>query len=226
MRILLVEDDVRIQQSLADDLRRQHHAVDVVGDGPSGFDFARTGVHDIILLDVLLPGLDGLELCRRLRAEKSTALIMMITARDAIDDKVGALDTGADDYLVKPFELSELSARIRALARRPRNGLEPLILHGDLELDPSHVLISCRGVPIPLTGTEYVILETLMRNPRQVFSRGMLCEKIASFDRGSEHDAIKTHITNIRRKVRAAGSSGDPVKNVYGAGYRLGEVRA
>ncbi len=223
MRILIVEDDPRICQSLADDLRRQHHAVDVVEDGLSGLDFARTGVHDVILLDILLPGRDGFELCRRLRAEKSTALILVITARDAIDDKVAALDIGADDYLVKPFDLAELSARIRALCRRQRASQEPVLTHGDLRLDPSQGVVTCSGAPVPLTGTEYAIFEALMRSPLQIFSRVMLRDKVRTFEDGFEHDSIKTHITNIRRKVRAAGGFRDPIENVYGVGYRLAD---
>ncbi len=223
MRILIVEDDARIHQSLADDLRRQHHAVDVAEDGLTGLDFARTEVHDVILLDILLPGLDGLELCRRLRAEKSKALILMITARDEVGDKVGALDTGADDYLVKPFDLAEVSARIRALSRRQRVPQEPVLEHGELRLDPSRSLVTCNGATVPLTGTEYTILETLMRSPLQVFSRGMLHNKVAGFSDVSEHDAIKTHITNIRRKFRAVGGLHDPIENVYGVGYRLAD---
>jgi two-component system response regulator QseB len=224
MRILIVEDDPRIHKPLADDLRRQHHSVDVVEDGIAGLNFATTHVHDVILLDILLPGMDGLELCGRLRADKSTAFILMITARDAIGDKVGALDTGADDYLVKPFELAELSARIRALSRRQRVSQEPIIAHGELQLDPSRGAVTCKGVAVQLTRTEYSILETLMRSPLQVFSRGMLHDKCTTFDSESEHESIKTHITNIRRKVRAAGASRDPIENVNGVGYRLADA--
>jgi two-component system, OmpR family, response regulator QseB len=225
MRILIVEDDPRIHQPLADDLRRQHHSVDVVEDGLSGLSFACTHVHDVILLDILLPGIDGLEMCRRLRAEKSTAFIMMITALDGVTSKVDALDTGADDYVVKPFDLAELSARIRALSRRPRVTQEPVLTYGELRLDPSRGSVSCNGFPVPLTRTEYAILETLMRSPLQVFGRAMLRNKFTTFDNGSEHDSIKTHITNIRRKVRAAGGTHDPIENVYGVGYRLAEFR-
>jgi two-component system, OmpR family, response regulator QseB len=223
MRILIVEDDPRIHRSLSEDLRRQHHAVDVAEDGLTGLDFASAEVHDVILLDILLPGLDGLEVCRRLREEKSRALILMITARDNVSDKVGALDTGADDYLVKPFDLAELSARIRALSRRQYESREPILEHGNLRLDPSRGLVTCNGIPIPLTGSEYAILEMLMRSPRQVFSRGMLLDKITTFADALEHDSIKTHITNIRRKLRVAGIP-DPIKNVYGMGYRLADV--
>lgn len=224
MRILIVEDDPGIHQSLAEDLRRQRHAVDVVEDGVTGWDFARTNVHDVILLDVLLPGMDGLELCRRVRSERSKALILMITARDGVGEKVGALDAGADDYIVKPFDLAELSARIRAVSRRQGTMREPVLEHGRLQLDPSSRLVTYDGNPIPLTSSEYMILETLMRSPLQVFSRTMLRDKITTFSDDAEHDSIKTHITNLRRKFRVAGGIQDPIENVYGMGYRLADA--
>jgi two-component system response regulator QseB len=224
MRILIVEDDPRIHQSLAEDLRRQNHAVDVVEDGLTGLDFARSEVHDVMLLDIRLPGLDGLDLCRRIRAEKSKALILMITACDDVDDKVGALDAGADDYLVKPFDLAELSARIRAVSRRQTIPREAILEHGTLRLDPSRRLVTYDGIRIPLTGTEYTILETLMRSPLQVFSRGMLRDKVTTFDDDAQHDSIKTHITNLRRKFRVVAGTRDPIENVYGMGYRLADL--
>jgi two-component system response regulator QseB len=224
MRILIVEDDPRIHQSLAEDLRRQNHAVDVVEDGLTGLDFARTEVHDVMLLDIRLPGLDGLDLCRRIRAEKSKALILMITACDDVDDKVGALDAGADDYLVKPFDLAELSARIRAVSRRQTTPREAILEQGNLRLDPSRRLVTYDGIRIPLTGTEYTILETLMRSPLQVFSRGMLRDKVTTFDDDAQHDSIKTHITNLRRKFRVVAGTRDPIENVYGMGYRLANL--
>jgi len=224
MRILIVEDDPRIHQSLAEDLRRQNHAVDVVEDGLTGLDFARTEVHDVMLLDIRLPGLDGLDLCRRIRAEKSKALILMITACDDVDDKVGALDAGADDYLVKPFDLAELSARIRAVSRRQTTPREAILEQGNLRLDPSRRLVTYDGIRIPFTGTEYTILETLMRSPLQVFSRGMLRDKVTTFDDDAQHDSIKTHITNLRRKFRVVAGTRDPIENVYGMGYRLANL--
>jgi DNA-binding response OmpR family regulator len=223
MRILIVEDDPRIHTSLAEDLRRQHYAVDVVSDGLTGLDFARTGVHDVILLDVLLPGLDGLKLCRRLRREKSKALILMITARGEVSDKVAALDAGADDYLVKPFDLAELSARIRAALRRQNGVRQPTLMRGALKLDPSRLVVTYLDAVVPLTATEYAILETLMQSPLQVFSRAMLQDKVASFDEAAPRDSIKTHITNLRRKLRDAGGVADPIENVYGIGYRLAD---
>jgi two-component system, OmpR family, response regulator QseB len=224
MRILIVEDDARIHKSLAEDLRRQHHAVDVVEDGLNGLDFARTDVYDVVLLDILLPGLDGLQLCRHLRSAKSRAFILMITSRDDVRDKVRALDAGADDYIVKPFDLAELSARIRAVSRRQGQMRQPVLQRGRLRLDPSRRLVTYDGNPVPLTGTEYTILETLMYNPLQVFSRRLLHEKVTTFNDDAERDSIKTHITNLRRKLRGVGAMEDPIENVYGMGYRLAEL--
>lgn len=224
MRILIVEDDARIHKSLAEDLRRQHHAVDVVEDGLSGLDFARTDVYDVVLLDILLPGLDGLQLCRQLRTAKSRAFILMITSRDDVRDKVRALDAGADDYVVKPFDLAELSARIRAVSRRQGQMRQPVLQRGRLRLDPSRRLVTYDGNPVPLTGTEYTILETLMYSPLQVFSRRLLHEKVTTFNDDAERDSIKTHITNLRRKLRNVGALQDPIENVYGMGYRLAEL--
>jgi len=221
MRILILEDDPRIHQPLAEDLRRQHHAVDVVEDGRAGLDLARTGVHDVVLLDILVPGLDGLEICRRLREAQSKAFIFMVTSRDDVRDKVRALDWGADDYVVKPFELAELSARIRAVSRRQHTPSETILQRGKLQLDPSRHTVTFDGVPITLTGTEYTILATLMQNPLQVFSRAMLREKITTFDDDDGRDSVKTHITNLRRKLRNAGDLDDPIENVYGIGYRF-----
>jgi two-component system response regulator QseB len=225
MRILIVEDDPRIHESLAADLRRQHHAVDVVEDGLTGLDFARTNVHDVILLDILLPGLQGLELCRRLRAEKSEAFILMITSRHEVRDKINALDAGADDYIVKPFDLAELSARIRAVSRRGQ-ARQPVLERGALRLDPSVRLVSCDRNSVSLTATEYAILETLMQHPLQVFSRAMLLEKVKTFGNDDDRDSIKTHLTNLRRKLRLAGIDEDPIENVYGIGYRLANLES
>jgi DNA-binding response OmpR family regulator len=224
MRILVVEDDPRIHKSLVEDLRRQHYTVDVVEDGLTGLDFARTAAHDVILLDILLPGLDGFELCRRLRSEKSKALILMITARAAVGDKVRALDAGADDYVVKPFDLAELSARIRAVSRRHGAVPEAIVEQGRLRIDPSRQLVTYGAEPVPLTSTEYTILQTLMRSPLQVFSHQMLREKVRNFRDEGDRDSIRTHIANLRRKLRIAGAIRDPIENVYGIGYRLAEL--
>lgn len=225
MRILVVEDDPRIRQALTEDLRRQNHAVDAVDDGLTAFDLARSYVHDVILADIMLPRMSGLDLCRRLRLEKSNAFILMISARDDVRYKVEALDSGADDYIVKPFDLAELSARIRAVARRPGERPVAILEYGDLRLDPSLRVVTYCGKAVSFTGSEYAIVETLMRSSRQVFSRDMLREKISSYDGFSERDSVKTHITNIRNKIRAAGMAHDVIENIYGVGYRLYPLR-
>lgn len=223
MRILIVEDDDRIAIPVADDLRRQHHAVDIANDGDVGLEFARSGVYDVILLDVLLPGKSGIEICRSLRSERSTAMILMVTARDATSDVVAGLDAGADDYVVKPFDLDELSARLRALGRRTGAARETILRSGELSLDPATHAARYAQKSLALTPTEFVLLETLLRHPLQVFSRGMLLEKVASLERQTGDEAIKSHVVNLRRKIRSAGCPYDPIVTVYGNGYRLDE---
>ena len=221
MRILLVEDDNRIAKPLAEDLRHQNHTVDIARDGIEGWDYIQSVNYDLILLDLMLPKLDGISLCKRLRAAKSNALILMLTARDTTSDKVLGLDAGADDYLVKPFELEELAARIRALSRRiPET--KPLILsHGHLQLNPSSCTVTYGNQPVSLTPKEYMILECFLRNPAQVLTRAAILDKLWDFDRDSGEGTVKTHITNLRSKLKAAGSSEKFIQTVYGIGYRL-----
>ncbi|MDF0554398.1 response regulator transcription factor [Kamptonema sp. UHCC 0994] len=224
MRILLVEDDNRIAKPLAEDLRHQNHAVDIASDGIEGWDYIQSVNYDLILLDLMLPKLDGIALCKRLRAANSNALILMLTARDTTSDKVVGLDAGADDYLVKPFELEELAARIRALSRRfPET--KPLILsHGDLQLNPSSCTVTYDNQPLYLTPKEYMILECFLRTPAQVLTRAAILDKLWDFDRSSGEGTVKTHITNLRSKLKAAGSSENFIETVYGIGYRLSGI--
>ncbi len=223
MRILIVEDDARIAAPIADDLRRQRHAVDVATDGPGGLTRARSGAYDVIVLDVMLPRLSGIEICRLLRRERSSAMILILTARDATDDKVSGLDAGADDYLVKPFELAELSARLRALGRRQTPGRDQVLRSGPLTLDPTDMRVRCADDSVALTPTEFALLETLMRDPQRVFSRAMLFDKIASLERAVSDESIKTHVANVRRKFRSATCRYDPIETLYRNGYRLRE---
>jgi DNA-binding response OmpR family regulator len=225
MRVLIVEDDDRISEPVADDLRRQHHAVDVADDGDTGLAYALSGVYDVILLDVLLPGPSGIEICRKLREARSSAMILIVTARDATSDVVAGLDAGADDYLVKPFDLEELSARLRALGRRSAPVRETVLRSGVISLDPATHFARYEEKNLPLTPTEFVLLETLLRHPLQVFSRGMLLEKVASLERQPGDESIKSHVANLRRKIRRAGCPYDPIETVYGNGYRLAESR-
>lgn len=185
MRILLVEDDRRIAKPLAEDLRHQHHVVDIAKDGLEGWEAAQLVAYDLILLDLMLPKLDGINLCKRLRTAKSPALILMLTARDTTNDKIIGLDAGADDYLIKPFELDELAARIRALSRRSSD-VKPLTLsHGELAVDPSAYSVTYGGVPVSLTPREYMILECFLRAPNQVLTRSAILDKLWEFDKAS-----------------------------------------
>jgi len=224
MRILLVEDDTRIATPLAEDLRYQHHVVDIAKDGLAGWEAAQGVVYDLILLDLMLPKLDGISLCKRLRAAKSQALILMLTARDTTSDKIIGLDAGADDYLVKPFELEELAARIRALSRRSPETRAITLIYGQLELDPSTYNVTYARVPLALTPREYMILECFLRTPTQVLTRSALLDRLWEFDKSSGEDTIKTHITNLRRKLKGAGSPENLIETVYGLGYRLHSV--
>lgn len=222
MRILIVEDDVRISEPTADDLRRQGHVVDVASDGDAGLTFARTGVYDLILLDVMLPEIDGIEVARRLRAERSPSLILMLTARDSVGDTVTSLDAGADDYVVKPVALEELSARIRALGRRGFESRATVLEHGSLRIEPEVRRAFVADTALGLTPAEFALLEVFLRYPRQTFSKASLLDRISGFDRAAGEESIKTHVTNLRRKIREAGGTPDAITTVYGYGYRLG----
>ncbi|MEC4814699.1 MAG: response regulator transcription factor [Scytonema sp. PMC 1069.18] len=221
MKILLVEDDERIAKPVAEDLKYQNYVVDVANDGIQGWEYTQTTQYDLILLDLMLSGLDGITLCKRLRAAKYNTLIIMLTARDTTADKVIGLDAGADDYLVKPFELEELAARIRALFRRIPETYQPILVHGGLQLDPSSCQVSYQGNIISLTPKEYMLLECFMRKPNQVFNRSTLLDKLWQMDKFSGEDTVKTHIKNLRKKLKDAGCFGNSIETVYGIGYRL-----
>jgi two-component system, OmpR family, response regulator QseB len=221
MRILLVEDDLRIAKPLAEDLRHQNHVVDIATDGLEGWEYARSANYELILLDLMLPKLDGIALCKRLRAAQSHVLILMLTARDTTSDRVVGLDAGADDYLVKPFELEELAARIRALSRRSPETKSLILTHGDLQLNPSSCTVNYAGNDLSLTPKEYMILECFLKNPTQVLTRSAILDKLWDFDKASGEGTVKTHITNLRSKLKAAGSSENFIETVYGIGYRL-----
>jgi DNA-binding response OmpR family regulator len=221
MRILLIEDDDRIAKPLAEDLRCQHYVVDLADDGIEGWNYSQSATYDLILLDLMLPKLDGISLCKRLRSAGYSRFILMLTARDTTTDKVIGLDAGADDYLVKPFELEELSARIRALSRRPLELQQHILCHGKLAINLALHTVTYAGTPLNLTPKEYLILECFLRNPTQVFTRSMLLDKLWELDQVSGENTIKTHITNLRHKLKAIGSQEAIIETVYGVGYRL-----
>lgn len=221
MRILLVEDDDRIAKPLAEDLRHQHHRVDCAYDGLEGWHCSQSTLYDLILLDLMLPKLNGITLCQQLRSSGYTGFVLMLTARDTTTDKVIGLDAGADDYLVKPFKLEELAARIRALSRRPSQ-LHPQILRYDkLEINPVLQTVTYGEIPITLTRKEYLILECFLLNPTRVFTRSMLLDKLWELNQISGENTVKTHVKNLRHKLKMAGAQGTLIKTVYGIGYRL-----
>ncbi|KST70305.1 response regulator transcription factor [Mastigocoleus testarum] len=221
MRILIVEDDDRIAKPLAEDLRNQHHVVDIARDGIEGWEYSQAAEYDLILLDLMLPRLDGISLCKRLRGTQSQVLILMLTAKDTTIDKVIGLDAGADDYLIKPFELEELAARIRALCRRSREIQQPILRHNCLQLNPTTHRVTYKNKIISLTPKEYLILEYFLRHPEQIVTPSILLDKLWELDKSSGEGTIKTHITNLRNKLKAAGNMDNFIENVYGVGYRL-----
>jgi DNA-binding response OmpR family regulator len=226
MRLLLVEDDERIADALVEDLSDQNYVVDAVYDGQSGWDYADAAPYDLILLDVMLPGIDGITLCQKLRQAGYQTPILMLTARDRVCDRVIGLDAGADDYLVKPFDLQELSARIRALLRRGESTTMPILEWDKLRLDPSIMTVHYDNAPIELSPKEYKLLEYFLRHPRQVFNRAQLLDQLWSFENMPEESTVKAHIRGLRQKLKAAGAPGNVIETVYGLGYRLKEREA
>lgn len=220
MRFLLVEDDPTISHTLGAALAEQFYVVDVAEDGQEGLDYTRSFTYDLVILDVSLPRLDGLSLCRQLRREKYTGPILLLTARGATEDKVRGLDAGADDYVVKPCTVPELMARVRALLRRQRSADAPVLEWGFLRLDPSSGQVTYRDRPIKLSPKEYSLLELLLRHPRRLFSRSAILEHLWSLGDFPGEETVKAHIKGLRRKLSLAGAR-DVIETVYGMGYRL-----
>ncbi len=223
MRILVIEDDRRIAEPVSAALRSQQHIVDVAPSGETGLELSGAAAHDLVVLDIMLPGVDGLEVCRELRRRGSRAMVLMMTARDSVPDKVAALDDGADDYLVKPFDLEELLARIRALVRRGSDSRRTVLVHGKLELDQIGAEVRYDGSPVALTRTEFAILEMMLRQPKRVFSSDVLYEHVSALDGSGSRTAIKSHVANLRKKLRAAGARRTVIATLYGFGYRLAD---
>jgi len=225
MRILLVEDDYNLAETLAEAITDQRYVVDVASDGESALDYIKSLDYDLILLDVMLPDFNGIELCQKLRSQGYQMPILMITALDTISDKIIGLDAGADDYIIKPLDLGELFARIRALLRRGNISSSPILEWGQLQFDPSTYEVSYDNQPIRLTPKEYSILELLLRNGRRVLSRSLIIDSIWSLETPPDEDTVKVHIRSLRQKLRKVGASGDFIETVHGLGYRLLKVQ-
>lgn len=223
MKILLVEDDETIVIPVEEDLDERNYIVEVARDGQTAWELIDVFDYDLILLDVMLPEIDGISLCRKLRSNGCQTPILMLTARDTVNDKITGLDAGADDYLVKPFDLDELSARIRALLRRGDSNLPPILTWGDLSLDPSTCEVSYRDQALNLSPKEFRLLEFFLRHPRQVFERGQILDQLWHMEQLPEEATVKAHISSLRQKLKKAGMVSDVIETVYGIGYRLKE---
>ncbi|MBD2104556.1 response regulator transcription factor [Leptolyngbya sp. FACHB-261] len=221
MRILLVEDDITLAEALSDALVDERYVVDVAKDGEAGWAQVKALTYDLLLLDVTLPKLDGISLCQRLRMSGYHLPLLMLTARDTSSDKITGLDAGADDYVVKPFDLQELLARVRALLRRGSTTLPPLLTWGNLCLDPNTYEVTYSSRALRLTPKEFSLLELLMANGRRVLSRAVMIERIWPLEDSPEEDAVKAHIKTLRAKLKAAGAPEDFIETVHGIGYRL-----
>ncbi|HRY15625.1 MAG: response regulator [Candidatus Competibacteraceae bacterium] len=219
MRILLVEDDLMIGESLRQGLRGEGFAVDWVQDGRSAELAMETTPYTLVLLDLGLPKKDGLTVLRDWRQRGLTVPVLILTARDAVPDRVRGLDNGADDYLVKPFDLTELLARIRALLRRREGRVRELIESGALRLDPVTRAVEYRGQPVALSAREFAVLRALLETPGAVLSREQLEDRLYGWGEEVESNAVEVHVHHLRRKL---GS--EVIRTVRGVGYRLGET--
>ncbi len=221
MRILLIEDDELIAETLVKALTDQHYVIDVATDGQEGKELVESFGYDLLLLDVMLPKVNGIRLCQQLRSQGNHIPILLLTALDTSTDKVMGLDAGADDYVVKPFDLQELLARIRALLRRGSSTLPPVLEWRNLLLDPSTCEVTYKGRLLHLTRKEYSLLELFLRNSRRVFSQSAILEHLWSFEELPEEDTVRAHMKGLRQKLKAAGAPADLIETVYGLGYRL-----
>ncbi len=224
MRILVVEDEQRIANSIKKGLEQERYAVDVAYSGTDGFDLASSEDYDVIILDLLLPEMDGLEICRKLRAEGKHTPILMLTAKGQTQDKVTGLDSGADDYLTKPFSFEELLARIRALIRRPKNSLPAVLTIDDLQLNTQNFEVKRGEQKIRLSNKEFSLLEYLMRHAHQTLTKEQIISHVWNYDADILPNTVEVHIRNLRHKIDL------PFKNkkallhtVRGFGYKIGD---
>jgi two-component system, OmpR family, response regulator MprA len=223
MQVLVVDDEAAVREALRRALTLEGYSVELAADGAEALHRLSNGTGaDAVILDVLMPGVDGLEVCRRLRSAGNRVPVLMLTARDEVSDRVAGLDAGADDYLVKPFALEELLARLRALLRRTTDGDGEVLRFADLELNPATREVRRAGEPIELTRTEFALLELFMLNPRQVLTRSVIFERVWGYDFGYSSNSLDVYIGYLRRKTEAGGKP-RLLQTVRGVGYALRE---
>ena len=225
MRILVVEDYAPLRKSLVQGLRESGYAVDEAGDGETALWLAQSGEHDVVVLDLMLPKIDGLTVLQKLRANKSPALVLILTARDTEQDKITGLDRGADDYLVKPFSFAELLARLRALVRRKYDVKSTVIQIADLEVDITGRLARRGGKPIDLSGREFALLEYLALNSERIISRTDIWQHVYDFNASPESNVVDVYIGRLRSKIEKTGSP-RLIHTRRGQGYLLGELES
>ena len=221
MRLLLIEDDIALASVLSETLSQYGYVVDVVHDGEMGWEQATREDYRTVLLDVNIPKLDGIKLCQSLRSSGYTVPILIITARNEVTHKVVCLDSGADDYLVKPFDILELMARIRALMRRGAVSAETNLVWGDLILEPSSREVTYNGKHLKLTPKEFSLLELFLRSGKRVLSRRVIISHLWAAEESPSEETVKAHIKYLRRKLRIIGAPDDFIETIRGLGYRL-----
>lgn len=223
MKLLLVEDEKQLSEALSQILINNKYSVDAVYDGENGLEYALTDIYDAIILDIMLPKLNGLEVLKKLRKENISTPVLLLTAKDSVDDKVTGLDLGADDYLPKPFDPKELLARIRAISRRKGELINDNLLHyGDINLNISNYDLSCKDSSVTLTQKEFEILNYFMQRPKNIVSKDDLITKLWGFDSDVEYNNIEVYISFIRKKLTFINSS-VKITTIRRAGYKLEE---
>ncbi len=221
MKILLVEDDLIVADTLKSILARHNYAIEIVHDGRSGLECIEAFNYDLLLLDVMLPQLDGISLCRYVRSRGYLTPILLLTSKDSNQDRAIGLDAGADDYVVKPFDPEELSARIRALLRRGNDNSQPILTWQDLTLDPRNCEVTYQHQILTLTPKEYALLELFLRHSQRLFSCSAILEHLWAYEDTPSEEAVRTHIKGLRHKLKAVGAPHNSIETVYGIGYRL-----
>ncbi|PMB03800.1 hypothetical protein CEN49_22265 [Fischerella thermalis CCMEE 5273] len=221
MKLLIIDDDRETTSALRAVLTTQQLTLDIAPDAQTALALLQTVPYDLIVLDVMLPDADGISLCRRIRQQQQTIPILLLTAKDAVGDRVAGLEAGADDYLTKPYDSAELLARIRALLRRGQTPITETLTWGALQVDPQGCKVTYQGNPIKLTPKEYRLLELFLRYPHRIFDRKALLDHAWSTDECPGEEAVTTQIRGLRRKLEAAGLPNDPIETLYGLGYRL-----
>ena len=222
MKILIVDDEPAVRESLRRALELETYEIELAENGREALDLLAANRQDAVILDVLMPGLDGLEVCRRIRRAGNRVPVLMLTARDEVENRVAGLDAGADDYVTKPFALEELLARVRALLRRTTEDTEEVLRFADVELDPGTREVRRNGDPIELTRTEFSLLELFLLNPRQVLTRSIIFERVWGYDFGFASNSLDVYIGYLRRKTEAGGKP-RLIQTVRGVGYALRE---